>query len=510
MTTITGPARAVFLLSLLLALLVAAACAPAAVEPAAQTAVTGVTATKPPALAAVTPPATATLPPPSPTILIYAYPGAPGHTPTPDPYPGGTPTPTITWTPGPTWTPEPTWTPRPTNPPEPTYPPLPTLGPTPVVTVVPTAAPFSLPFPAGATPQPFTVYWREGDAIYSLSSAERAAPQVFLDPWAEFNHYLPPEAEVIREWGAMSPDGQTLALVLTDDPVSTALLGTDAWSPAPHPTDLYLFDLASRTLRLLAPDGLLPVWSPDSRRLAYRSTQTLGLWVVDVAGGAAHEVYTVDPPAYGEDSRYAEGFSWAFDNRRLTFFHVIPYETSDLLIVDADGPAAPRRVETDLYHPFGFVQWSPVEDRLAYTRTGEGRQPLRELWIMNGDLTGQRQLTSGHDFPSFGPSWSADGRWIAISGIASYEAEYATYDLWLIEPDSGAIHRLTYDVPAASYETYDHTGGEGPFLWTPDGAQLVYEKDPNELWVLSLIDGRQRLLFQGEEALYKSGFIVGP
>ncbi len=46
--------------------------------------------------------------------------------------------------------------------------------------------------------------------------------------------------------------------------------------------------------------------------------------------------------------------------------------------------------------------------------------------------------------------------------------------------------------------------------WSPDGAQLIYEKEPNQLWVLSLIDGGQRLLFQSEEDLYKSGFIVGP
>lgn len=511
-----GPARSLFLLSLLLALLLPIACAPAATGPATQVAVTpavAVTATEPSALTVVTSPAesTAAPPPPSPTILIYAYPGAPGHTPTPDPYPLGTPTPTITWTPGPTWTPEPTWTPAPTRPPEPTYPPLPTLGPTPVVTVVPTAAPPFIPFAEGTTAQPFTIYYRAGDAIYSLSSAEGAAPQLFLDPAAELGHLLTPDAEIIREWGALSPNGQTLALVLTDDPVSKVIPNGDAFSPAaPHPLSIYLFDMTTRALRLLVTDGFRPVWSPDGQLLAYRSTQTRGLWVVDVAGGAAHEVYAVEPPAYGEDSRYAEGFSWAFDNRRLAVFHVLPYESRDLLIVDADGVEAPRRVETELYHPFGFVQWSPVDDRLAYTRTGEGRQPLSDLWIMNGDLIGQRQLTRGLNFPSFGPLWSADGRWIVISGRAEYESEFPSYDLWLIELDSGAIHRLTYDVPPGSHEENDHDDTEGPFSWSPDDAQLVYRKEPNQLWVLSLIDGSQRLLLESEQDLYNSGFIVGP
>ena len=270
--------------------------------------------------------------------------------------------------------------------------------------------------------------------------------------------------------------------------------------------------MASRALRLLVADGFLPVWSPDGQRLAYRSMQTLGLWVADVATGATHEVYAVDPPAYGEDSQYVDSFVWAADSRRLAVFHTAPYEWRDLLIVAAEGLAAPRRVETDLYHPFGVAQWSPVDDRLAVTRTGEGRQPLRDLWIMNGDLTGQRQLTYGLEFPSYsyGPLWSADGRWIAISGMAAYEAEYATYDLWLIDPDSGALHRLTYDIPAGSYEEFDHTGGEGPLWWSPDGTQLVYQRDTYQLWLLSLIDGRQRQLLQSQEVLYDNGFILGP
>jgi hypothetical protein len=101
MTISQGPARTLFLLSLLLALSLLAACAPATMEPAAQEAGT-MLPTEPPALAVVTPAAGSpeTLPAPSPTVLIYAYPGALGHTPTPDVYP---------------W---PTQTPGPTDPPE--------------------------------------------------------------------------------------------------------------------------------------------------------------------------------------------------------------------------------------------------------------------------------------------------------------------------------------------------------------------------------------------------------
>lgn len=128
---------------------VAAACSPVAVEPAAYPAVA---------------PATATLPP----------------------YPWPTPTA------GPTDPPEPI------DEPPPTEPPVPTRPPTPVVTPIPTAAPPIIPLPDGTTPQPFTLFWRDGDVIRSLRSEGETEPTVFLDPAKEFALYLTPEEAYFR------------------------------------------------------------------------------------------------------------------------------------------------------------------------------------------------------------------------------------------------------------------------------------------------------------------------
>ncbi|MBK7219648.1 MAG: PD40 domain-containing protein [Candidatus Promineofilum sp.] len=482
MTISQGTARTLFLLSLLLVLLLPTACAPTAMEPAAQEAGTTLP-TEPPALAVVTPAAGSpeTLPAPSPTILIYAYPGAPGHTPTPDVYP---------W---PTQTPGPTDPPEPTEEPTETEIPFPTLPPTPVVTLVPTIAPPFLPVPDGTTAQPFTVYWRDGDVIRSLSTAEGAEPQVFLDPAAEFGLYLTPIEAYFRTWGAMSPDGRSLALILTEEPQPLD------YSMVAHPIAIYILDMKSRTLRLLLEDGGELVWSPDSRRLAYHYGHTL--YVTDVATGETTGVYTAEAEY---DEAYPRDYSWSPDGRYLALIKEDPFTGRSLLVVDTQGEAAPVTLVSREPYSVGDTQWSPTGNQITYVFPGEGRLGRYDLWITNPDGADKRQLTYDLDVASV--QWSADGQWLALYALAAYEPEPANWDLWLLDPRAGDLRRLTFTQATDESMTSPE--------WSPDGTQLVFYRHPPgltpmELWVKSLLDGTERRLVS--PAMIKEiGLVVGP
>jgi WD40 repeat protein len=431
---------------ILLLLPATAACVPAAVEPeAAQTSVSVVE----------TPP------------VLAAYPGAPTFTPLPPPYP---------W---PTASPGPTDAPEPTAPPEPTEPPPPTLPPTPVVTPIPTAEPPFIPLPDGTTPQPFSLYWREGDVIRTMRSDE-GEPRLFLDPAEEFGLYLPPPEAGIRTWGAAAPDGRTMAMVLAEEPQPVFV------EDLPYPVHIYLLDQETRDLRLLVKNGLDPVWSPDGKRLAYRSTETGGLWVAEVESGVTVEVYKVDRA----NAHTITAITWAPDSRRLAVLDEVFFESPALFIVDLEWEGPPQQLIDPSSNWVSSPQWSPRDDQISFLWGVGERDGGVQLRIVNFEGK-QQQLVHGVFAGGGSVNWSPDGLWLIYSGTARYEPLPPQIDLWLVTVTDGLFKRITFDDKAGAENS--RVNDSNP-MWAPDGTQIVFQKD-SELWVLSLLEGGQRKLW---------------
>lgn len=194
-------------------------------------------------------------------------------------------------------------------------------------------APF-VPVSPGTVAKPFTVYYRDGSVIRTLSSIGDEEAGLLLDPVAEFGLYMPPE-DYFREWGAVSPDGTTLALILSES------AEPEEGQIGDYTANIYLFDQTARELRLLASDGYVPQWSPNGQRLAYASGETGGLWVAEIENSMSAEVYAVDRSDMGHPHNI-DSYTWAPDSRRLAVVDGVGYESTELLIVDADREFAPN------------------------------------------------------------------------------------------------------------------------------------------------------------------------
>jgi hypothetical protein len=413
---------------------------------------------------------------------------------TPESYPRyGVVWPTSTYPPGPY--PPPTSTPwpelsEPTDLPEPTDPPIPTLPPTPVVTPIPTAAPPIIPLPEGATPEAFTLHYREGNVIRSLSSRGGEEATVFLDPAKEFGLYLAPEYAPFpfRDWGELSPDGRLVALALAEVPES-ADPNYEGYS-----TNVYILDQESREFRLLAKNAVEPVWSPDGRRLAYLSSADWSLWVTDIESGKTVEVYT--PDRNRDNPHNVRGHTWAPDSRRLALIDDLPRQMNALIAVDVEQPDAIRNLVEFTLYPMGNPQWSPTGESVAVSwYAGEGGEGphLWKIDVVDGAGT---QMTKDINVDGNSPQWSPDGRWIAVSGFVPYERETALRDIWLVNAHSGDIRRLTAGAEMSGDEV--HSSRMHP-AWSPSGSEITYikllgEEDRREIWSLSLLDGSQRRL----------------
>ncbi len=144
---------------------------------------------------------------------------------------------------------------------------------------------------------------------------------------------------------AWSPDGREIAFTHCPDGSS----GTCAVAAMPSGWPDPLPSAGATPQPLAEPMTLEPSWSPDGRQLAYWSSRTLRLYVMDADGAGARELGAGRGPAWTPEGRIA---FWAGE--------VEPYALS--VLDPASGAvetvAEQVAVYDQRYHPWRVVQWS--------------------------------------------------------------------------------------------------------------------------------------------------------
>ncbi|MGD9905309.1 MAG: winged helix-turn-helix domain-containing protein [Vicinamibacterales bacterium] len=156
-----------------------------------------------------------------------------------------------------------------------------------------------------------------------------------------------------------SPDGRWLAVV----------------SDRSGDFEIYLRDLDAPTSRPVTADGMRnvhPVWSPDSRAIAYHSALRRGIWIIALDGGPARQVARFGSrPAWSPDGRWIAFQSDEFLTQRTQ-------PGSRLWMVAAEG-GDPQPL-TEAGEPaggHGRPMWAPDGSSVYFAAS---RNVLYELW----------------------------------------------------------------------------------------------------------------------------------
>lgn len=153
----------------------------------------------------------------------------------------------------------------------------------------------------------------------------------------------------------------------------------------------------------------------------------------------------------------------------------------DIYTMNVDGTDVRRLTTTPGYD--GGPWWSPDGKQIAYrawhptdTALVSYRELLAqrlvrpnrmELWVMNADGSGQRQITQLGG-ANFGPSWTPDGKRLIFSSNYT-QPRSGNFDLYLINLDGTGLERVTTN------ETFD-----GFPMFSPDGRKLVWASNRND------------------------------
>jgi Tol biopolymer transport system component len=149
--------------------------------------------------------------------------------------------------------------------------------------------------------------------------------------------------------------------------------------------------------RLLS-DGKGAIWnvvvSPDEKRLAYSLNGSKGridVWTMNIDGTGARAV-TNFPPSDGN----AQAPAWSFDGKRLAVQSAVgdpkneKTHIGNIWIVDLATGAATKLAPHNEPYLDELPAWFPDGKRIAFQSNRTGRW---EVWVMNADETGAKQLT---------------------------------------------------------------------------------------------------------------------
>jgi len=181
-----------------------------------------------------------------------------------------------------------------------------------------------------------------------------------------------------------------------------------------------------RRLTLLPRRAGGPTWSPQGEKIAFVAPSghlgAADIFVMNTDGSGLQNVTNTAATSYD--------FAWSHDGRRIACLEGSP-GGGRLTVVNADGTGK-QRLRGTVIVDLGLPSWSPDGRTLAFTGGSV-------IYSVHPDGTGLRKLTAGPGW-NVDPRWSPDGRRILFLGFRDGPGT----DLFVMNADGSGQRNLTH------------------------------------------------------------------
>jgi Tol biopolymer transport system component len=298
-----------------------------------------------------------------------------------------------------------------------------------------------------------------GTVLAAPGSATTRAPD------AEWMSGMTAFADSVARLSGSQADGSAAAVSTEPGRIvyslETAGTVSDVWSIKPGGTDLPMNVTKNDRLGARAPD-----LSPNGTKITFAATGSVGTRDVHVinADGTGLPINLTSRfagiAATWDPSWSPDGTKIAFRGSPLSSNGVTPKTEGEVYVVNADGSGVLDPL-TSTSDDVQDVAWSPVDDRIAFTRKSDGA-----LYTVRSNRTEEQRvfLPSGLSAAAREPAWSPDGTKLAFEYHFSSQFGCTSVIATVNSSNGSDLRNLT---------TLCGSGTYGP-SWSPDGTEIVF------------------------------------